>query len=69
MGAELALKAGTFWIFLNVHSVAKYHENWRGPSGDIEKFLEKSLSVPKKLKGRPFSLVRFVSYAEKEQLL
>ena len=29
------------------------------PFGDIEKFLEKIRTIPKKLKGGPFSLVRF----------
>ena len=30
-----------------------------GPFGNIEKFWEKSLTVPKKRKGEPFNLVRF----------
>ena len=34
--------------FFNIHSVAKYQKIERGPFGD---FFEKSLTMPKKLKG------------------
>ena len=38
---------GGIWEFLNIHSLEKWEKNEGGPSGDIKKICEKSLTKPK----------------------
>ena len=56
-----------FRIFFNIHSVANYQKNWRGPFGG--KIFEKSLTMPKKLNGGPFSLAQYCMLRGKEKPL
>ena len=44
--------------FFNIHSVAKHQKNAGGPFGE-KFFSEKSLAVPKKMKGGVFGLARY----------
>ena len=44
------------WVFQTFNLLQNIKKVQGGPSGDIENF-EKSLTLPKKWKGRPFSIV------------
>ena len=49
-------ETGTLWAFFNIQCIAKHQKNEGDPLESSNNFREK-VSVPKKLKGKPFSLV------------
>ena len=51
-------KRGDHLGYFNIHSVAKHQKIEGGPFGE-KNFFEKKVTMPKKLKGGPFSLSRW----------